>query len=177
MSTTGSVQVTAGSGTYVGSYTISEDAVTKNLQRAVLSDSSGTEIGNSTTPVQVSLANTASNATAVKVDGSAVTQPVSGTVSANATPVASTTIYNGKKTVTTAGTRVTLAASQAVKSVVIKALSTNTGFIYVGDGSVASTTGFQLQAGETVSLDIANLATVNLDSSVNAEGVTYIGTN
>lgn len=100
-----------------------------------------------------------------------------GTFAVQTTPTAPTTVYNGKKTVTTAGTRVTLAASQAVKSVVIKALSTNTGFIYVGDGSVASTTGLQLQAGETVSLDIANLATVNLDSSVNGEGVTYIGTN
>lgn len=35
-------------------------------------------------PLQVTLANTGANATAVKVDGSAVTQPVSGTVTANA---------------------------------------------------------------------------------------------
>jgi hypothetical protein len=40
--------------------------------------------GTSTNPLQVSLANTAANSTAVKVDGSAVTQPVSGTVTANA---------------------------------------------------------------------------------------------
>jgi hypothetical protein len=56
-------------------------------QRALftnLRNASGTEIGTSSTPVQVSLANTATNATAVKVDGSAVTQPVSGTVTANA---------------------------------------------------------------------------------------------
>lgn len=93
------------------------------------------------------------------------------------TPTVATTLYNGKKTVTTAGTRVTLASSQVVKSVVIKALVANTGVIYVGDGSVASTTGFALTAGDTVSLDIANLATVNLDSSVNGEGVTYIASN
>lgn len=91
--------------------------------------------------------------------------------------IAPTTIYNGKKTVTTAGTRVALASSQAVKSVTIKALAANTGTIFVGDGSVASTTGFALAAGDTVSLDIANLATVNLDSSVNGEGVTYLGVN
>lgn len=47
-----------------------------------LRDSTGAVLGNSTTPLQVSLANTGSNATAVKVDNSAVTQPVSGTVSA-----------------------------------------------------------------------------------------------
>jgi uncharacterized cupin superfamily protein len=49
-----------------------------------LRNAAGTEVGTSTTPVQVSLANTAANATAVKVDGSAVTQPVSGTVTSNA---------------------------------------------------------------------------------------------
>lgn len=146
---------------------------------------------------------------ALKVDGSAVTQPVSiasvpshavtnagtfavqaaqsgtwnvGTVTTitnnvNTVEVAPTTIYNGKKTVTTAGTRVTLASSQAVKSVTIKALSTNTGIIYVGDTSVASTNGFQLSPGETLSLDIANLNTVNLDASVSGESVTYVGVN
>lgn len=39
-----------------------------------------TEVGTAAAPLQVSLANTAANATAVKVDGSAVTQPVSGSV-------------------------------------------------------------------------------------------------
>ena len=105
--------------------------------------------------------------TALKVDGSAVTQPVS--------IAAPTTIFNGKTTVTTAGTRVTLAASQAVRSVTIKALPTNTGIIYVGNSSVASTNGLQLSASESVSMDISNLNTVNLDSSVNGEGVTYLG--
>lgn len=100
-----------------------------------------------------------------------------GTFAVQSTTDTPTTIYNGKKTVTTAGTRVTLASSQAVKSVVIKALAANTGIIYVGDALVASTNGFALAAGETVGLDIANLATVNLDSSVNGESVTYCGTN
>ena len=48
-----------------------------------LRNAAGTEIGTSSNPVQVTLANTGSNATAVKVDGSGVTQPVSGTVTAN----------------------------------------------------------------------------------------------
>lgn len=88
-----------------------------------------------------------------------------------------TTIFNGKTLVTTAGTRVVLASSQAIKSVTVKALSTNTGFIYVGDTSVSSTNGFQLSAGDSVSMDIANLNTVNIDSSVNGEGVTYFAVN
>lgn len=88
-----------------------------------------------------------------------------------------TTLFDGKTTVTTAGTRVTLAAAQAVKGVTIKALSINTGFIYVGNASVSSANGLQLRPGESVSLSIANLNTVNLDASVNGEGVTYLGVN
>lgn len=88
-----------------------------------------------------------------------------------------TTIFNGKTTVTTAGTRVVLAASQAVKSVIIKALSTNSGIIYVGNATVAASNGFELLAGDTVSMDIANLNTVNIDSSINTQSVTYIGIN
>jgi hypothetical protein len=88
-----------------------------------------------------------------------------------------TTVYNGQTNVTTAGTRVALASSQAVKSVVVKAKRTNTGLIYVGSSTVSSSNGFILGAGDSVSLDIANLATVYIDSSVNGEGVSYAGTN
>ncbi len=103
--------------------------------------------------------------------------PVSQTGTVTTAEAAPTTVLNGKKTVTTAGTRVTLAGSTACKSVTIKALIANTGTIYVGDSSVASTNGYALLAGEAVSLDIANLSTVNLDASVSGEGVTYLGVN
>lgn len=56
-----------------------------------LRNAAGAEVGVAAAPLQVSLANTAANAAAVKVDGSAVTQPVSGTVTANATLSAETT--------------------------------------------------------------------------------------
>jgi hypothetical protein len=96
-------------------------------------------------------------------------------VSQTGTPAA--TIYNGKTTVTSAGSRVTLASSQAIlNSVAIRALSTNTGIIYVGNSTVASTNGLQLQAGDAVTIAVANLNTVNLDCSVNGEGVTYLAT-
>ena len=85
------------------------------------------------------------------------------------------TIYHGQKTVTTAGTEVALAASQAILSGVrIKALATNTGDIFVGANPVTSSTGFVLDAGEEVFVEVANLATVYIDSSVNGEGVSYI---
>lgn len=76
------VSITAGSGT-----TIAADDIGGVLhQRVKLSqgaDGSATDVS-SAAPLQVTLANTSANATAVKVDGSAVTQPVSGTVTVNA---------------------------------------------------------------------------------------------
>lgn len=113
--------------------------------------------------------------TALKVDGSAVTQPVSGTVTA--TPSSPTTVLHGVTNVTTAGTRVVLAASTACQSVTIKAKSTNTGTIYVGSSTVSSTNGMALLSGDVVSFDIANLNTVNIDASVSGEGVTYLAVN
>lgn len=88
-----------------------------------------------------------------------------------------TTIYNGKKTIATAGTQEAIAASQAVKSVTVKALSTNTGLVYVGKSTVASTDGYQLSARESVSLDVSNLSSVYVDVDTNGEGVTYIAIN
>lgn len=124
-----------------------------------------------------SITNTSFAATQATASSLNATVVGTGTFAVQNTPAAPAAIFNGKTSVTTAGTRVTLAASQAIQSVTIKALSTNTGFIYVGNTSVASTNGLQLKAGESVSLDIANLNTVNIDSSVNGEGVTYIGVN
>lgn len=119
-----------------------------------------------------------SGMTPLKVDGSAATQPVSngGTFAVQATPTIPASVFNGKTTVTTAGTRVALASSQAVRSVVVKALVANTGTIYVGSSAVTSSNGFALLAGDSVSLDIANLNTVNVDCSVNGDGVTYAAT-
>src|SRR5579885_2207471 len=48
-----------------------------------MSNSSPVVIASDQTPVKVDLSATSSNSTAVKVDGSAVTQPISGTVTAN----------------------------------------------------------------------------------------------
>lgn len=84
------------------------------------------------------------------------------------------TIRNGKKTVAVAGTRETLAGSSSILSVTVKALSTNNGMIYVGNSSVTSATGFQLAAGESVSMDVSNLVLVNIDASVSGNGVTYL---
>jgi len=69
---------------------------------------------------------------------------------------------------------VALAAATTVKGVTIRALDANTDLIYVGDSSVSSANGYQLEAKESVSLPIADLATVWIDSAVNGEGVCSI---
>ena len=58
----------------------------KRAMMVNLQTSAGAETGIAALPLQVSLANTGANATAVKVDGSAVTQPVSGTVAVSGVP-------------------------------------------------------------------------------------------
>lgn len=101
---------------------------------------------------------------------------VIGKVDINSQPTPST-VYSGQKTVATAGTAEALAASTTVKSVVIKALYSNTGTVYVGDSSVSSTTGIELAAGDSVALEIDDLSKIYLDVSVSGEGVSYIATN
>lgn len=83
MATASSISVTEGSGKNIASHSFSE-TTTKELQRIELNNSSGVEIGVAATPIQVSLANSAANATAVKVDNSAVSQPVIGPTASGA---------------------------------------------------------------------------------------------
>lgn len=69
------------------------------------------EAGTASSPLQVSLANTASNATAVKVDGSAVTQPVSisGNQAVNLAQIAGNNASAGNGASGTGVQRVTIA--------------------------------------------------------------------
>lgn len=103
----------------------------------------------------------------------------SDTSSSNPLPVVSTiqTVADGRKVVTTAGTRVTLASSTACKAVAITAETDNTGVIVVGGSTCVATLatrqGTPLAAGDTMVLDIDNLADVYLDSTVNGDGVTF----
>lgn len=91
-----------------------------------------------------------------------------------ATIAGNSTIGDGSKDVTTAGTRVQLSASSvACKKVYIQAKVGNTGIIYVGGSTVASGRGIELYPTNTITLTVSNLNLVYIDSSVNAEGVTY----
>lgn len=88
-------------------------------------------------------------------------------------PQALTTLYSGTKTVPT-GTAEALAGSQATRSVTVKALSTNTVAVYVGPTGVTTTSGFELLAGESVTMDISNLSTIYVISGSAAQIVRYI---
>jgi hypothetical protein len=88
-----------------------------------------------------------------------------------------TGIADDRKVVTTAGTRVTLASSTACEQVVITAETDNTGIVVVGGSTVvaalATRRGIPLYPGDTISLEIDNLADVHLDSTVSGDGVTF----
>jgi hypothetical protein len=105
-----------------------------------LRDSTGAVFGSSTTPIQVSLANTAANGTAVKVDGSAVTQPVS---IATAPALVASSAVIGKVGIdqTTPGTTnlVALAANQTVNVAQINGVTPLMGNGATGTGSARVT--------------------------------------
>lgn len=80
------VSITAGSGTTIGTDEVTIGGTAQHLQRIKLFDgTNGGTIAATVTPggaLKVDLVNHTANSVAVKVDGSAVTQPVSGTVTA-----------------------------------------------------------------------------------------------
>ncbi len=86
------------------------------------------------------------------------------------------TVITGQTNVTTAGTAVILmSGATTTKTLTIRANIANTGKIYIGLSSVTSSTGYVLDKGDTVSLDINHAANnIYINSSVNAEGVSYL---
>lgn len=92
-------------------------------------------------------------------------------------------IIGAQKTVTAAGTREPLALNLSVRAVTIRALSTNTDLVYVGDTTVAAAVSYTLKPGETFSIALTddeyrlgaaiNLNRIWLDVAVSGEGVCY----
>lgn len=89
-----------------------------------------------------------------------------------------TVIYAGNKNVTTAGTSVALAASQALVrgEIRIRGKDANTGLVYINPGATAGSSGTggdRLAPGEPMYVQCHNLADVSVDAAVSGEGVTY----
>lgn len=83
-------------------------------------------------------------------------------------------MYHGKTTVTTAGTEVPITTAKRIRAINVKARSVNTGLIYVGINGVSSSDGYELAAGESVTIELDDSSKVYVDSAVNGEGVTWI---
>jgi len=84
---------------------------------------------------------------------------------------------SGQTTVTTAGTEVVLGSQQIGAPLMVKALTTNTGLVYVGEssGGVSSSNGMPLAAGEVLIFEfVGQLGSLWVDSAVNGEGVAWL---
>lgn len=85
---------------------------------------------------------------------------------------------SGQKTVTTAGTEVRLGTQRIDGPLAIRALTGNTGVIYIGDdgaGAVSATTGYQLAQGESIRFEhVGSLNDIWVDSASNGDKVCWI---
>jgi len=87
-------------------------------------------------------------------------------------------VGTGHKDVAVTGTAVALRSSTACTSVTVKADTANAATIYVGISTVtndetAGTGGLQLEPGESIAIDVANLATVFINGTA-GDGVSYM---
>lgn len=143
------IPVTSGSGNTVAA----EEIATIKYQKVKLVDAtagSASSTGVAANPLQVSLANHGANATAVKVDGSAVTQPVSGTVSitsnsaVNVAQINGVTPLMGSGVMGTGSHRVTIASNNDALAVTLASVPshavTNAGTFAVQATLAAETT-------------------------------------
>lgn len=87
--------------------------------------------------------------------------------------VAPSTVGAAKASVATAGTRVQL-GNHACLSVTVKAKPGNAGLIYLGDSTVAASNGFDLNPGESLSMDIPNTNLLYVDAAINGDGISYL---
>lgn len=84
---------------------------------------------------------------------------------------------SGQITVTTAGTAVQGTATAKYYGFYIRALSTNTGKVYVGnDGAndVTSSNGYELSAGDDIYIECQNLNELWFDSATNGDKFCWI---
>jgi len=81
-----------------------------------------------------------------------------------------------KAVVSSAGTRVQL-DDNTCSSCTIRSEASNTGLIFVGNKLVSSSNGFELSAGESISVDIKNTNLIYIDAAVNTDGVSVFWVN
>lgn len=82
----------------------------------------------------------------------------------------------GQKTSTGTAVAVSSTSQPLTTGVIVQALSTNAGLVYVGGSSVSASTGFQLQPGQATSAAINNLNELYVISVSSGDGICFIGT-
>ena len=80
------------------------------------------------------------------------------------------TLVDATKTVALAVTPEALAASTEISGVLVQALSTNTGSVFVGSSTSQN---IELEAGDAEFVGVNNLSKVYVRVAVNGEGVAY----
>jgi hypothetical protein len=82
-------------------------------------------------------------------------------------------MVNAKVTVPT-GTSTAIASATAIKTVVLKALSTNTASIFVGFTGTTVANGFELAAGDVISIDTSDLSLIFSISGTASQDLRYL---
>ena len=164
---TGDLKVDEGSTSNLPVYTITEDAETKKVPRSALNNSSGVEIGTSSNPIQVTVANTGANSTAIKTDNSAVTQP------SNITQLGSTSIDTNSGSKSAGTQRVVLATDQPALTNALKVDGSATtqpisGTVTANAGTNLNTSSLALETGGNLATVVSN--TTNIPNTVGTAG-------
>lgn len=114
--------------------------------------------------------------TALKVDGSAVTQPVSLAATVTTTEAGRAAVVHFQASIpTTAGG--TQLASNACKEATVKNLLSNSNIIWVGITGVAANSGYELNPGEALTLKVSNTNLIYCLSASGSQTVCVIATN
>lgn len=90
-------------------------------------------------------------------------------------PPAHQFVYYGQQTSNTSAVPFTATSQVLTNGLIIQALSTNTASIYIGDKSVTTGTGFELQAGQATSIAINNVNKMYVIGSNNSDKCCWIG--
>ena len=91
------------------------------------------------------------------------------------TLVAQPDFAHGQTTVGTIETQLITISTPCKKGVLVKALSTNTGVVYIGKSGVATTSGYELTAGEAVTIEVDNVNKVFGIADTAGQKVSWVG--
>lgn len=96
-----------------------------------------------------------------------------GTTTQPVQDVPPTGLAHAQVTIPTAGTRVQL-ANTPCKSLLLRALASNTGTVFIGGVTVDAANGFPLARGDAIAVDISNANAIYVDTDVSGSKVAWI---